>query len=88
MTFFRALVFALLATAWCCIFYRQLCVGSQRLGAAIYAGKTKVQITCRRGHAARCSWKSQEQKALVIGKLIEALEEFQAAQARIQEDTR
>jgi N6-adenosine-specific RNA methylase IME4 len=40
----------------------------------------------RREHAARRGWKSQEQKALVIGKLIEGSKEFQTALARIREE--
>jgi ParB-like chromosome segregation protein Spo0J len=40
----------------------------------------------RREHAARRSWKSQEQKALVIGKLIEGSTEYQIAIEKIQEE--
>jgi N6-adenosine-specific RNA methylase IME4/ParB-like chromosome segregation protein Spo0J len=40
----------------------------------------------RREHAARRSWKSQEQKALVIGVLIEASDEYQVALAKIRDE--
>jgi hypothetical protein len=40
----------------------------------------------RREHAARRSWKSQEQKALVVGKLIKGSEEYQSALTKIQEE--
>jgi hypothetical protein len=40
----------------------------------------------RREHAARRSWKSQEQKALVLGKLVEGSAEYLEAQAKIQEE--
>jgi hypothetical protein len=40
----------------------------------------------RHEHAARRSWKSQEQKALVIGELIERSEEYQESLTKIQEE--
>ena len=40
----------------------------------------------RREHAARRSWLSQEQKALVIGKLVDGSSEYQACKLKIQED--